>query len=150
LLKGSELAKDADKTAKKRRRCRNQIRARDPHGRLGGGKKAQRPTNRSGPISKEYTSKVLGLESHTFDVGNAKYTAKFQKSVDATAIHIQCEYLGRPDIANAIRDLVLPSMNLPPYPTGTRGNPPVLGEIYLWQQSITETNKRKLLTEGNI
>jgi hypothetical protein len=43
------------------------------------GKKAQRltNTNRSGPIRKGYTSKVLGLESHMIDVGNAKYAAKF-------------------------------------------------------------------------
>jgi hypothetical protein len=51
-------------------------------------KKAQRPTNRSGPIRKEYTSKLLGLESHMFEVGNATNALKFQKSVDAIAIHI--------------------------------------------------------------
>jgi hypothetical protein len=113
------------------------------------GKKAQRPTNRSGPTRKEHTSKVLGLESHTFDVGKAHYAAKFQKSVDAIAIHIKREYKGGPNIANAIRDLVLPSVSLPPYPTGTSGNQPDPGEIYLWQQSITETNKRKLLIEEN-
>ncbi len=50
------------------------------------GKKAWKLTNRSGPNRKEYTSKVVGLESHTFDVGNAKYAAKFQKSIDAIAI----------------------------------------------------------------
>jgi hypothetical protein len=104
------------------------------------GKRAQRPTNRSGPFWKEYTSKVLGLESHIFDVGNAKYTANFQKSVDAIAIHIQREYKGIPDIANAIRDLVLPSMSLPPYPTGTSGNPPDRGEIYLRQVSLRQIN----------
>ena len=48
-----------------------------------------------------------------------------------------------------IRDLVLSSVSLPPYPTGTSGNPPGPVEIYLWQQSITETNKCKLLIEGN-
>ncbi len=94
------------------------------------GKKAQRPTNRSG--RKEYTSKLLGLESHKFGVGNTKYAAKFQKSVNAIAIQIQCEYKGGPGIAKAIRDLVLPSMSLPPYPTRTSGNPPDPGEIYLW------------------
>ena len=69
------------------------------------GKKPRRPISRGGPIKREYTSKVLGLESHTFDVGNAKYAAKFQKSLDAIAIHIQREYKGGPDVAKAIRDL---------------------------------------------
>jgi hypothetical protein len=69
--------------------------------------------------------------------------------VHAIAIHIQYEYKGGPDIAKAIRDLFLPSMNLPPYPTGTSRHPPNPEEIYLWQQSITWTNKRKLLIEEN-
>ncbi len=78
-----------------------------------------------------------------------KYAVKFQKYLDAIAIHIQHEYKGGPDIAKAIRDLVFPIMSLPPYPTGTSGNPPGPVEIYLWQQSITETNKCKLLIEKN-
>jgi hypothetical protein len=45
--------------------------------------------------------------------------------------------------------MVLPSMNLPPYPTGISGNPPNPGEIYLWQQSIIKTNKHKHLIEEN-
>ncbi len=69
--------------------------------------------------------------------------------MDAIAIHIQCEYNGGPNIANAIRDLVLPSMSLPPYPTETSGNPPDPGEIYLWQHSIIKMNKRKLLIKEN-
>jgi hypothetical protein len=37
------------------------------------GNKLQRLMNKTGPVRKEYTSKVVGLESHTFNVGNAKY-----------------------------------------------------------------------------
>ncbi len=40
-------------------------------------------------------------------------------------------------------------MSLPPYPTGTSSSLPDPGEIYLWQQSITKTNKCKLLVEEN-
>ncbi len=79
-----------------------------------------------------------------------KYAAIFQKSVDAIAIHIQREYKGGPNIAKAIRDLVLPSVSLPPHPTGTSSNPPDPREIYLWQQIITETNKCKLVMEVSI
>jgi hypothetical protein len=50
------------------------------------------------PSGRNYTSKVLGLESHTFNVGIVEYTAKFQKSVDAIAIHIQREYKGEPKL----------------------------------------------------
>jgi hypothetical protein len=62
------------------------------------GKKAQKTINRSGPIRKEFASKVIGLESHTFNVGNTKYAAKYEKSVDAVAIHIQREYKGGPTL----------------------------------------------------
>ena len=40
----------------------------------------------AGLAKKDFVSKVVGLESHTFDVGEAKYAAKYQKSVDAIAL----------------------------------------------------------------
>jgi hypothetical protein len=91
-----------------------------------------------------------GTSSNPPDPGEIYlWQQSFKKSVDAIAIHIQCEYKGGPNIAKAIRDLVLPSMSLPPYPTGTSSNPPDPEEIYLWQQSITKMNTRKLLIKEN-
>ena len=48
----------------------------------------RRPARNGAPARKEYASKVVGLESHTFDIGNAKYAAKYQKLVDAITNHI--------------------------------------------------------------
>jgi hypothetical protein len=48
-----------------------------------------RSAGNSGPARKEFVTKVAGLENHTFDMRNAKYTAKYQKTVDAVANHIQ-------------------------------------------------------------
>jgi hypothetical protein len=45
LLKGIELAKEADKPTKKGRRCQNQIQAQDPHGRLRERKPKDQPTD---------------------------------------------------------------------------------------------------------
>ncbi len=42
------------------------------------------------------------MENHTFDMGNAMYTVKYQKAVDAVANHIQLSYKGGPKIAKAI------------------------------------------------
>jgi hypothetical protein len=100
--------------------------------------------NKTGPVRKEYTSKVVGLESHTFDLGNAKYAAEFQKLIDVIAIYEQRKYKGGPDIVKSIRDLILPIVTLPAYPVGTNGNPPDPGEIYLWGQSIIKSNKHRL------
>jgi hypothetical protein len=60
-----------------------------------GAKKFCRSTRAVGPIKKEFVTKVLGLESHTFNIGNAKYASKYKKTVDAIANHIQREYKGQ-------------------------------------------------------
>jgi hypothetical protein len=46
----------------------------------------RKPARHAGLAKKDFVSKVVGLESHTFDVGEAKYAAKYQKSVDAIAL----------------------------------------------------------------
>jgi hypothetical protein len=75
----------------------------------------------AGPTRKEYMTKVVGLESHTFDIGHAKFAAKYQKTVEAIANHIQKDYKGGPDIVKALRDLSLPVMSILNYPTETGG-----------------------------
>ncbi len=92
----------------------------------------------------------MGLETHTFDIGNAKYAAKYQKSVEAIANHIQKEYKGGPKIAKAIRDMSLPKIGILAYPTlSTSGSPIDPGEVFLWQQDVTKAKKRKALLEEN-
>ncbi len=75
---------------------------------------------------------MLGLKSQTFGIGNAKYAAKYKKMIDAIANHIQREYKGGADIAKAIKELSLPTLQVPGYPTAkaeaTAVNP---GEIFL-------------------
>ncbi len=67
--------------------------------------------------------------------------------MDAIANHIQKEYKGGPEIAKAIRDLHLPTITIPPYPAT---NPVHPGEVFLWQQDVTEAKKRKALLEENM
>ena len=64
-----------------------------------GAKKLRRSTRAAEPIKKEFITKVLGLESHTFNIGNAKYVAKYKKTVDAITNYIQRKYKGGADIA---------------------------------------------------
>jgi hypothetical protein len=74
---------------------------------------SRRPGRNVGPARKEFLTKVLRLESHTLDIGNVKYMAKYQKTVDAIANYIQKEYKGGPEIAKAIRDLTLLTIAIP-------------------------------------
>ena len=47
------------------------------------------PTRRPGTGRREFTTKVAGLETHTFNIGHAKYTAKFKKSLEEIANYVQ-------------------------------------------------------------
>ncbi len=115
-----------------------------------GAKKFCRPARAAGLTKKEFLTKVLGLESHTFDIGNAKYAAKYKKTVDAIANHIQREYKGGADIAKAIKELSLPTLHVLGYPKAKAGATAVdPGDIYLWQQDVTAVKKQIIQLEEN-
>jgi len=87
-----------------------------------GAKKFRQPMRAAGqPTKKEFVTKVLGLKSHTFDIGNANYTAKYKKTVDAIANYKQREYKGGADITKAIKELSLPTLQVPEYPKAKAG-----------------------------
>jgi hypothetical protein len=93
---------------------------------------------------------VLGLESHTFDIGNAKYSAKYKKTVDAIANYIQREYKGGADIAKAIKALSLPTLQVPGYPKAKAGETAVdPGDVYIWQQDVAAVKKQIVQLEEN-
>ncbi len=47
-----------------------------------------RSARNAAPARKEFVTKVVGLENHNINMGNAKYAAKYQKTVDLVANHI--------------------------------------------------------------
>jgi hypothetical protein len=117
----------------------------------GGGKRNFRKgagARNAGPTRKEYMTKVAGLESHTFDIGHAKFAAKYQKMVEVIANHIQKDYKGRPEIAKALQDLSLPVIDIPNYPTKIGGTVDP-GTIYLWQEDVKEAKRKIALFEEN-
>ncbi len=109
-----------------------------------GAKKFRRPMRAAGqPTKKEFVTKVLGLESHTFDIGNAKYTTKYKKTVNAIAKYIQREYKGGADIAKAIKAPSLPTLQVPGYPKAKAGETAVdPGDVYIWQQDVAAVKKQ--------
>jgi hypothetical protein len=117
----------------------------------GGGKRNFRKgagARNAGPTRKEYVTKVVGLESNTFDIGHVKFTAKYQQMVKAIANHIQKDYNGGPDIAKALQDLSLPVISIPNYPTRTSGvvDP---GMEYLWKEDVKEAKRKIALLDEN-
>ena len=88
-------------------------------------------------------TKVLGLKSHTFDIRNVKYAAKYKKTVDVIANHIQKEYKGGPDIAKAIRELSLQSLVILAYLTAKARETVVdPREVFLWKQYMVTAKKQ--------
>ena len=115
-----------------------------------GARKYCRHTRAVGPIKKEFSTQVLGLESHTFNIGNEKYVAKYKKTVDSIANYIQREYKDRAAIAKAIKELSLPSLQIPGFPKArTRETIANSGDVYLWQQDAAAVKKQILQLEEN-
>jgi hypothetical protein len=115
-----------------------------------GAKKFCRPARAAGLNKKEFVTKILGLKNHTFDIGNAKYAAKYKKMVDAIANHIQREYKGEADIAKAIKELSRPTLRVPGYRTAKAGATVVdPGAIFLWLQDIAAVKKQIVQLEDN-
>ncbi len=103
------------------------------------------------PAEKGYKSNVIGLKDKTFNVGKAIQAARFQKVLGNLANYFQKEYTSRgPTIAKAMKDLLLPTLTLPDYPTAVVGavaSEP--GVLYLWRLDITEANKKIVQLEEN-
>jgi hypothetical protein len=109
-----------------------------------GSKKFRRPMRAAGqPAKKEFFTKVLGLESHTFDIGNVKCATKYKKTINAIANYIQREYKGGAKIAKAIKELSLPTLQVLRYPKAKAGETVVdPGDVYIWHQDVAAVKKQ--------
>ncbi len=94
--------------------------------------------------------KVLGLKSHTFDIGNANNAAKYKKTVDAIANFIQREDKGGADFAKAIKAMSLQILQVPGYPKARARETAVdPGDAYIWQQDVAVVKKQIVRLEEN-
>jgi hypothetical protein len=82
-------------------------------------------------------------------VGNAKYAAKHQKTVDLVANHIKHDYKGGHKIAKLIRDMILPTIVTTIYPTPVSWRVIYEGVKYIWQQEAQEAMERIALLNKN-
>ena len=115
-----------------------------------GAKKFRMPARATAPL-KEFSAKVLGLESHTFEIRNTKYAPKYNKTVDDIVNHIQKEYKVRAATAKAIKALSHPTLHIPGYPTAKNGATAVSpGDVLIWQQDVDTAEKQivQLMEKG--
>ena len=104
------------------------------------GKKARRPTR---AYKKEFTTTVVGLEENTFDIGHPKYAAKYERSVDAIARHVQQDYKSGADVALGMRELVAPRVIMPTFPA----DPTDQEAIQSWKEELREKRTQSLQIE---
>ncbi len=105
----------------------------------------------AGPDMKEVYTKVAGLKSHTFNVGNAKYATKYQKTWKMIANHVQCDYKGGSIIAKGIRNMILPVIAVPRYLSSVVGATEFKARAkFIWQQEAhQEAMKRVVHADEN-
>ena len=109
----------------------------------------RRQSNRTTTNKKEFVSTNPGVETLTFDVGHAKYAAKYQQSLEGLALHIQSTYMNGSSIAKSIRDLQLVAIDVDDYPTAPDGSGPDQRQIHLWQQTVNvQVKEQRVLAEN--
>ena len=118
-------------------------------GQQSGKKTFRRQRNRT-TVKKEFVSSNIGVKTFMFDVGHAKYAAKYQQSIEGLALHIQSTYTNGSSIAKLIRELKLVVIDVDNYPTGTGGGAPDQRQIHLWQQTINVQVKEQRVLAKNV
>ena len=104
------------------------------------GKKPQRPAR---PQKKEFTSEVVGLAAHTFDIGHPKYAAKYERSVDAIARYVQEQYKSGAEVALAMRELVAPTVTMPVF----LADPNDQEALQIWKEELREKRTQSVQIE---
>ena len=118
-------------------------------GQQAGKKTFRRQSNRTTTNKKEFVSTNPSVETLTFDVGHAKYAAKYQQSLEGLALHIQSTYTNGSSIAKSIRDLELVVIDVDDYPTAPDGSAPDQRQIHLWQQTVNvQVKEQRVLAEN--
>mgnify|MGYP006166379963 FL=1 len=103
----------------------------------------KKPHRAARPQRKEFTSEVVGLTTHTFNIGHPKYAAQYERSVDAIARYVQEQYKSGADVALAMRELVAPSVTMPVFPA----DPNDQEALQIWKEELREKRTQSVQIE---
>ena len=93
----------------------------------------------------EYKTKITGLEEDTYNVGKAKFAAKFQKSTKNIALYLQQEYTDGASLAHDMKLMRARSIALPQPPNAGTSN----SDTFIWKEEYKEAKKKKMVLEVN-
>jgi len=96
-------------------------------------------------VKSDHKTKTAGLEEDTYDVGEARFAAKFQKTTDNIALYVQREYTDGAAVAFDMKAMVATVVVLPPMPASAATD----AETFMWKEDYKEAKKKKNALEAN-
>ena len=89
----------------------------------------------------EYKKRITGLKEDTYDVGKAKFSAKFQKSTENISLYVQPEYTDGASMAHDMKLMKVTSITLPSPPIAGSNN----SDAFIWKEEYKEAKKKKIV-----
>ena len=93
----------------------------------------------------EHKTKVTGLKEDTYDIGEAKFAAKFQKSTENIALYVQREYTDGASLAHDMKLMRATPIALPQPPNAGTSDL----DAFIWKEEYKEAKKKKVALEEN-
>ena len=96
-------------------------------------------------VKSDYKTKTAGLEEDTYDVREARFAAKFQKTTDNIALYVQRKYTDGASVAFDMKTMIAMIIALPPAPTSGASD----SDTFIWKEEYKEAKKKKIALEAN-
>ena len=91
----------------------------------------------------EHKTKITGLEEDTYNIGEAKFAAKFQKSTKNISLYVQRKYTDGESLAHGMKLMRATPIALPqPTNAGTSDL-----DAFIWKEEYKEAKKKKIVLE---
>jgi hypothetical protein len=93
----------------------------------------------------KFKTKITSLKEDTYNIGEAKFAAKFQKSTKNIALYVQRKYTDGASLAHDMKLMRATSIALPqPLNSGTSDS-----DMFIWKEEYKEAKKKKIVLEEN-
>ena len=96
-------------------------------------------------MKSDHKTKTAGLKEDTYDVGEARFAAKFQKTTDSIALYVQREYTDGASVAFDMKTMIATIIALPPAPTSRASKI----NKFIWKEEYKEAKKNKIALDSN-
>ena len=96
-------------------------------------------------VKSDYKTKTVGLEEDTYNVGEARFAAKYQKTTDNIALYVQREYTDGAGVAYDMKAMVATVIVLPQVPARGASE----ADMFMWKEEYKQAQKKINAMEEN-